>query len=70
ARAAARLEAAGGTLSAAEAMDLLGEVSQPSTRWSAVYDLGSGALELALGRDYGRTLRLSLSGGPPAAAAP
>ena len=70
ARAAARLEAAGGTLGAAEAMDLLGEVSQPSTRWSAVYDLGSGAIELALGRDYGRTLRLALSGDPPATAAP
>lgn len=70
ARAAARLGAAGGSLGSAEAMGLLGEVSQPSTRWSAVYDLGSGELELALGRDYGRTLRLALSGSPPAAAAP
>ena len=35
---------------------LLSRLSQPSTLWSSVYDLGEGSLELALGRGWEETL--------------
>jgi hypothetical protein len=47
-----RLAQANGVLSAADAMSLLADVSQPITIWSVVYDLGSGAIDVALGRRY------------------
>jgi hypothetical protein len=49
-----RLAQANGVLSAADAMALLEDVSQPITMWSVVYDLGSGAVDVALGRQYER----------------
>jgi choloylglycine hydrolase len=39
---------------------MLSELSQPSTLWSSVYDLGEGSLELALGRRWEETLTWQL----------
>jgi predicted choloylglycine hydrolase len=47
-----RLKETGGTLSSAEAMALLQDVSQPSTVWSAVYNLTDGGIQVAMGREY------------------
>lgn len=47
-----RLAQANGILSAADAMSLLADVSQPITVWSVVYDLDGGAIDVALGRRY------------------
>jgi len=41
-----------GALSESEAVSLLGDVSQPITRWSAVFNLKRGRLQVAMGRDY------------------
>jgi hypothetical protein len=46
------LKGKNGTLSEGEAMSLLEDVSQPITRWSTVFDLKHGRLEVAMGRDY------------------
>lgn len=47
------LEASGGRLTAGETMDLLADVSQPgSTQWSVVYNLTTGEVQVATGRDY------------------
>jgi hypothetical protein len=43
-----------GQLTSGEALALLGRVSQPNTRWSTLYDLRSGAVQVALGRVYER----------------
>jgi len=67
ARASARLEAVGGELGKDGAFALLEETSQPSTRWSAVYDLEALGVELALGGDFRSPLRRSLDHSPPAA---
>jgi hypothetical protein len=52
--------ASGATKRAGAAFALLEEVSQPSTRWSAVYDLDAATLSLALGRDWARRWDWSL----------
>jgi len=44
------------------AMDILSAVSQPSTRWSALYDLEEATMELALGGEYGRVLEFGIAG--------
>ncbi len=49
---AAALSAAGGRLTPEVAMGLLAGVSQPSTQWSIVYGITSGAVEVAMGRHY------------------
>ena len=61
ARAHSTLLAKGGVLSRAEALDLLSAVSQPSTMWSAVYDLNARGIEVAPGRRYGRSYRFAMS---------
>lgn len=46
------LEGADGKLTAGEAMTLLRQVSQPSTQWSATYNLTRGIVELVMDRHY------------------
>jgi len=46
------LEQAGGALAPQEAMDLLEDVSQDITMWSVVYNMSSGDISVAMGRDY------------------
>jgi len=50
------LEDASGRISVEQAMDLLQAVSQPggssSTRWSIAYNLNSGAIDVAMGRQF------------------
>jgi len=53
--------AALGFVSAAEALDLLADVSQPDfTQWSVVYEMTQGEVEVAMGRDYDRAFRFPL----------
>jgi hypothetical protein len=47
-----RLVDSEGRLSPQEAMDLLAQVAQGSTQWSAIYDLTAGRVSVAMGRDY------------------
>ena len=49
-----RLEQGYGTLSQADAMSLLQDVSQQNTMWSVVYNMGSGVLDVVMGRHYDR----------------
>jgi hypothetical protein len=42
----------GGNLDAAEAMDLLAQVSQGNTQWSVVYGLITGDVQVTMGRQY------------------
>jgi penicillin V acylase-like amidase (Ntn superfamily) len=59
------LDRAAGTLSAQEAMDLLGAVAQHHTRWSVVYDLSTGDIHLAMAKRYGRLHRFQLTPARP-----
>jgi hypothetical protein len=61
---ARRLNEAGGRLSVPQALDLLSTVSQESTRWSVVYGLQSGQIDIAMGRGYGNTHTLQLDMAP------
>ena len=36
-------------------MQLLSDVSQPTTQWSVVYGLSTGEIVVTLGREYSRT---------------
>jgi hypothetical protein len=47
-----RLIESEGRLSTQDAMDLLAQVAQGGTQWSAVYDLTAGRVSVAMGRDY------------------
>ncbi|MEE9514119.1 MAG: linear amide C-N hydrolase, partial [Anaerolineales bacterium] len=47
-----RLQEEQGDLSLEEAMELLADVSQPSTQWSIVYQLYTGRISLVMGRSY------------------
>jgi hypothetical protein len=49
-----------GILSAGEAMQLLSAVSQPSTRWSVVYNQDTGDISVVAGRRYDRVHDLAL----------
>jgi hypothetical protein len=49
---AERLDATDGSLTTAESMDLLDEVSQEGTQWSAVYDISNLALHVVMGQEY------------------
>lgn len=53
-KASDQLESTRGILEAPQAMSLLRDVSQDSTVWSVVYNLSSGDILIALGRDYDR----------------
>jgi hypothetical protein len=50
----AALQRTEGTMSTPEAMPLLQEVSQENTIWSAVYNMTSGQIQVAMDRQYGR----------------
>jgi hypothetical protein len=63
--ASARLSASGGRLGRGGAFGLLEAVSQNSTTWSSAYDQTAGALELALGRDWGRRWRWAVPASGP-----
>jgi hypothetical protein len=52
ARASGTLREREGDLSQQEAMALLQDVSQPITMWSAVYNMTTGDISVAMGRDY------------------
>jgi len=55
------LVGAQGRVTVEEALGLLSDVSQSSTQWSAVYDMSSLALHIAMGHDYGDVTSLFLS---------
>ncbi len=55
------LESTRGIIEAPQAMSLLGDVSQESTVWSVVYNLTSGDILIALGRDYDRLHAFNLA---------
>ena len=55
------LEQARGQTSREEAMTLLEDVAQPSTLWSVVYDMKSGQIAVAMGRDYAQVHHFSLA---------
>jgi hypothetical protein len=59
-----RLAETGGRITAQDALDLLQQVSQAVTQWSVVYDLSSGDISVAMGRQYGdvHTFHLNLAG--------
>jgi hypothetical protein len=44
-----------GSLTTAESLRLLRDVSQPNTQWSIVYALSTGEVILTMGREYTRT---------------
>lgn len=50
-----RLSTAEGKLNPQAALNLLGEVSQANTQWSIVYGLDTGAVTVAMGREYSHT---------------
>ena len=47
-----QLSAANGLLEAESAMQLLSEVKQDMTQWSAVYNMSDGEIDVALGGEY------------------
>jgi hypothetical protein len=51
-----------GRLSSQEAMDLLSQVAQGNTQWSALYDLTAGRVSVAMGRDYQAVHTFGLEG--------
>jgi hypothetical protein len=59
-RAAETLTQADGLLTETQAMSLLKDVSQNNTRWSVLYGLHSGQIQLAVGRDYNNILQFNL----------
>lgn len=54
------LEGSAGKLDAPQGLTLLKEVSQPTTRWSVVYNLAKKEITLVMGRDYGAPLHFTL----------
>jgi len=61
AKVTARMQETGGCLDANGAIDILSSVSVPSTRWSAIYNLESQSLTLALAHQFKQTYRWSLN---------
>jgi hypothetical protein len=55
------LAACGGRMAAPEALALLSAVSQTSTMWSVVYELASGRVTVAPGRDFSQPVVWSLT---------
>jgi hypothetical protein len=62
-RAHSTLSAHEGVLSRAAALELLSSVSQDTTMWSAVYDLGGRGVEVVPGRRYSRSYRFAMDAG-------
>jgi predicted choloylglycine hydrolase len=60
------LTSAGGKISPAAALTLLGAVSQTSTIWSVVYEMASGTIHVATDRTYGGALTFVLKENLPA----
>jgi hypothetical protein len=60
-RVAEKLGESGGRLTKEVALELLSEVSQPSTQWSVVYELHAQQVHVALGREYERVHSFSLA---------
>jgi hypothetical protein len=56
-----RLTEARGQVTAREAMDLLSDVSQPSTQWSIVYGMSSGQVDVAMGQAFDNVHSFDLS---------
>ena len=58
-----RLSTTAGRIDAAEAMQLLRDVSQANTQWSVVYSLSTGDVNVSMGREYRHmhTFHLDLS---------
>jgi len=59
-----RLAQAEGRLAVPQALELLGDVSQPSTQWSVVYGMSSGQVDVVMGRgyDHPRTFPMGIIG--------
>jgi hypothetical protein len=57
------LEEARGSVSEEQAMAILESVAQPNTRWSAVYDMSGGDVQLVVGRNYERVHTFELEMG-------
>jgi len=57
----ARLNETQGRLDSESAMDLLAEVSQDITQWSAVYRMAQGEVSVAMGRDYAQVHDFKMS---------
>jgi hypothetical protein len=55
-----RLAGLNGQLDAEGAMQLLSDVKQDMTQWSAVYDMSSGKIDIALGGEYGSVYSFQL----------
>jgi hypothetical protein len=53
-----RLEENAGRINSEEAMALLEDVSQGNTQWSVLYNLNTGDVQIAMGRDYQEVLKL------------
>lgn len=62
-----RLRQAQGQLSSADAMDLLKQIRQDITQWSIVYDITSGDISVAMGRNYQNIHTFHLARTPPPA---
>jgi hypothetical protein len=56
-----QLSAANGQLDAESAMQLLMDVSQDMTQWSAVYDMNSGHIDVVMGGEYENIFSFQLS---------
>jgi hypothetical protein len=50
-----------GTLSSSAARQLAEDVSQTNTIWSAVYDLQSGSVKVAISRNFSRWYQFNIS---------
>jgi hypothetical protein len=55
-----KLEHTGGMLSQEEALALLEEVSQPITMWSVIYNMTTGDIQVAVGRQYDKVHEFNL----------
>jgi hypothetical protein len=55
-----RLRQTEGRMTSQEAMNLLADVSQGGTQWSVVYEMNSGAVNVAMGRAYEQVHTFSL----------
>ncbi len=49
-----QLSTSAGSIDAAEAMQLLRDVSQANTQWSIVYSLSTGEISVTMGQEYSR----------------
>jgi hypothetical protein len=46
------MEENGGNLNMDQAISLLGEVAQPGTQWSIIYEMSTGKVDVVMGREY------------------